>query len=306
MTTASRLGDAATRAVDRAWDWLSLTGVPIALWVIGGILLAQGIGWVLGRVARRVTTRTQERDALGRDDYLKVVEQASHTRAVLRVVRWALISAIAFVVGLRVLALLGVPVAGLVGPGAVIGAAVGFGAQKVVQDLLAGFFIVSEKQYGYGDLVRLTLGGGVVMEGHVEDITLRATSLRTTDGELVTVPNGQVIAATNQSRDWARAVVDIKFDQNADLTVVTEKLVKAGEAFAADKRYGPLLLDAPTPLGVVDMGDDAYTVRVVARTMPGKQFDVTRKLRVYLVEKLRKGGVPVRAGYSPDAPEEDA
>ncbi|MFT4199905.1 mechanosensitive ion channel family protein [Gordonia sp. (in: high G+C Gram-positive bacteria)] len=299
--SSDRLSHTASRSLERVWHWLTDSGVPIALWVIGGILVAQAVNWVLGRIEHRVATKAKGGDAI------VLAEEAKHLRAVLQVVRWAVISAIAFIVGLRILALLGVPVAGLVGPGAVIGAAVGFGAQRVVQDLLAGFFVVTEKQYGYGDLVRLTLTGGVVAEGHVEDITLRATRLRTTDGELVTVPNGQVISATNQSRDWARAVVDIAFAQNADLTVVNEKLAAAGEAFRADKRYGKLLLDAPTPLGVTAMADDTYTVRVVARTLPGKQFEVTRDLRVYLIEALRKDDIGVRAGYRPDAPEgEDA
>ncbi|QKT08017.1 mechanosensitive ion channel [Gordonia sp. X0973] len=282
---------------NRLWDWLQVCGLPVALWVIGGILAARLTGWVLEVFESRVTRSAHNGDAI------VLAERAKHMRAVLQVVRWSIISAIGFVVVLRVLALLGVPVAGLVGPGAVIGAAVGFGAQRVVQDLLAGFFIVTEKQYGYGDLVRLLLPGGNTEEGHVEDISLRVTRLRDTDGELITIPNGQVIAAVNQSRDWARAVVDIEFAEKVDLTVVNDEVAKAGEAFREDDRYRPLLLDAPTPLGVTAMGQDSYTVRVVARTLPGKQFEVARDLRVYLIESLRKAGIEVRSGYNPDTPE---
>nr|WP_212763568.1 mechanosensitive ion channel family protein [Gordonia araii] len=283
--------------MDRVWDWLSVTGLPIALWIVGGILAAEAVDWVLARFERRVTDPKRNEDAI------VLAEEAKHRRALLQVVRWTIIAIIAIVVALRTLTLLGIPLTGLVGPGAVLGAALGFGAQRVVQDLLAGFFIVTEKQYGYGDLVRLVLTGGVVEEGHVEDISLRVTRLRSTDGELITVPNGQVITAINQSRDWARAVVDIVLAEGSDLSLVNEKLIKSGEAFQADKRFTSLLLDAPAPLGVTDMAADSYTVRVVARTLPGKQFQVSRDLRIFLIKDLRKAGIAVRSGYNPETPE---
>ncbi|GAA3032295.1 mechanosensitive ion channel family protein [Gordonia defluvii] len=289
----------AARALERVWHWLGAAGLPIALWIIGGILVAQFAGWTLARFEHQVT-RTA-----GGGDVVVLAERAKHLRAVLQVVRWTIVSAIAFIVGIRVLALLGVPVAGLVGPGAVVGAAVGFGAQRVVQDLLAGFFIVTEKQYGYGDLVRLILPSAVEKEGHVEDISLRVTRLRATDGELITVPNGQIVAAVNQSRDWARAVVDIDFAANTDLTIVENHLVKAGDDFHADERFTALLQDSPAPLGVVAMADHTYTVRIVARTVPGRQFEVSRDLRVYLIEALRKDGVNVQSGYNPDTPDDE-
>ncbi|WP_228460933.1 mechanosensitive ion channel family protein [Gordonia crocea] len=281
-----------TRALERAWDWLSVTGLAIALWVIGAILVARLIGSVLEWFEHRVTRQRHDEDAI------VLAEDAKHRRAVLQVIRWVAISLIAFIAGLRVLALLGVPVSGLIGPGAVIGAALGFGAQRVVQDVLAGFFVVTEKQYGYGDRVRLVLSGGAIAEGLVEDITLRATRLRSADGELITVPNGQVLEAVNRSRDWARAVVDITVGDDADLAAVNDQLTKSGEAFFADKRYAPLLLDAPVPLGVTEMGTDTYTVRVVARTQPGRQFDVSSALRGYLMADLRRADL----GWQHDQP----
>ena len=98
----------------------------------------------------------------------------------------------------------------LVAPAAVLGAALGFGAQRVVQDLLSGFFVITEKQYGFGDLVALTVAGiAAPAEGTVEDVTLRVTKLRSSDGEVFTIPNGQIVKTMNLSKDWARAVIDI-------------------------------------------------------------------------------------------------
>ena len=95
-------------------------------------------------------------------------------------------------------------------PATVLGAALGFGAQRVVQDILAGFFIITERQYGFGDTVRLAItGSSEDAEGIIEDVTLRVTRMRNSDGEVITVPNGQIVKATNLSKDWARAVIDV-------------------------------------------------------------------------------------------------
>ncbi len=100
-------------------------------------------------------------------------------------------------------------VGGLVAPATVVGAALGFGAQQSVRDLLAGFFILVERQYGFGDLVTITVVSSTEASGTVENVTLRVTRLRSADGEVLTIPNGQIVKVVNLSKDWARAVVDI-------------------------------------------------------------------------------------------------
>ena len=129
---------------------------------------------------------------------------------------------------------------------------------------MAGFFVVTEKQYGYGDLVCLVLPSAVQKEGHVEDVSLRVTRLRTIDGELITVPNGQVIAAINQSKDWARAVVDVDFAAHVDLRVVNSKLADIGESFRRTRTTGRYSSTPRCRWGHRD-GADTYTIRIVAR-----------------------------------------
>src|SRR5471030_2116057 len=105
----------------------------------------------------------------------------------------------------------------------------------MVQDLLAGFFIITERQYGFGDLIRISaLGSTTGVTGTVEDVTLRVTNLRTVDGEVVIIPNGQINQVTNLSRDWARAVVDVPLPATADITRVNTILHAVGEAVYAD------------------------------------------------------------------------
>jgi moderate conductance mechanosensitive channel len=104
----------------------------------------------------------------------------------------------------------GVPFASLIAPLTAGGVALGLGAQRLVLDLLTGAFIITERQYGYGDLVHIsatTMTDGVT--GTVEELTLRVTRLRTAEGERVVISNGQVLQVTNLSSDWARATVNV-------------------------------------------------------------------------------------------------
>jgi small-conductance mechanosensitive channel len=188
--------------------------------------------------------------------------------------------------------ILRIPVGSLVAPAAVIGAALGFGAQRIVQDLLSGFFIITEKQYGFGDLVQLSLPA--VTEdafGTVEDVTLRVTKLRSSDGEVYTIPNGQIVKSLNLSKDWARAVVDIPVPVTSDLSRVNEVLHRVCETAMEDEDLRELLLDAPSLMGVESIELDTVNLRMVARTLPGKQFEVGRQLRVLVVAALSRAGI---------------
>ncbi|MGD1575574.1 mechanosensitive ion channel family protein, partial [Mycolicibacterium septicum] len=206
--------------------WILTTGLHIALLLIGGLLAARFINWAAQRVVRRIDAEYQESDALVRS------ESAKHRQAVASVISWVSVAVLFIIVLVEVTDALQVPVASLVAPAAVLGAALGFGAQRIVQDLLAGFFIITEKQYGFGDLVRLTIAAANEAEGTVEDVTLRVTKLRSSEGEMYTVPNGQIVKALNLSKDWARAVVDIPVPVSADLNVVNDVLNEVAEKAA--------------------------------------------------------------------------
>jgi small conductance mechanosensitive channel len=196
------------------------------------------------------------------------------------------------VAGVLVLSRLGVPVTGLAAPAAAMGVALGFGAQRFVGDILTGFFVVAEKQYGYGDVIRISIGGGVApVTGTVEDVTLRVTQIRTADGEVVITPNGQILQVTNLSRDWARAVIDVPVQPGADVNVVTEELGRIGADAYQDDRLHDLLLDAPSGMGVESLQRDELSIRLVARTLPGKQFEVGRLLRRRIAAGLHERGL---------------
>ena len=267
-------------------DWARSDGLEAVLLLAGAALGTRLIRWLGTRAEGRIDENARNADALVRS------EQAKHRHAVVQVVTYVALVLVYTVTAVLVLSRLGVPITSLVAPAAVLGVALGFGAQRFVQDLLSGFFVVAEKQYGYGDVIRLSLGGGIApVTGTVEDVTLRVTQIRTADGEVVITPNGQILQVTNLSRDWARAVVDVPVPADADVGAVTDALVGVGERAFASGRLKPLLLDAPSVMGVESLEREHYNVRVVARTLPGKQFEVGRQLRSQIATTLRKQGV---------------
>jgi moderate conductance mechanosensitive channel len=270
-------------------EWLLTSGLQIVLLLIGAVLAARFVNWVAQKVTERLDEGFAESDALVRSEATK------HRQAVASVISWVSVVLISIMVAVQLADILNVSVKGLVAPATVIGAALGFGAQQVVRDLLSGFFIIVEKQYGFGDLVTLTVVSATEATGTVENVTLRVTRLRSPDGEVLIVPNGQIVKAVNLSKDWARAVVDIPVQTSADLTVITDVLRQACEHALEDKLLGELLLDAPTVMGVESIEVDVVTLRVVARTLPGKQFEAGRRLRALVVRALAGAGVNTAA-----------
>jgi small-conductance mechanosensitive channel len=274
-------------------EWILTRGLHIALLLIGALLGARFINWLAGRISRRIDDDFKASDALVRS------ESAKHRQAVASVISYLAIALLAVMVVVEVTDVLAVPIGSLVAPAAVLGAALGFGAQRVVQDLLSGFFIITEKQYGFGDLVQLNLGSGNDAMGTVEDVTLRVTKLRTSEGEMYTIPNGQIVKTLNLSKDWARAVIDIPVPNSADLNLVNDVLHHVCEAAPLDPQLRDLLLDKPQLMGVESIELDTVNLRMVARTLPGKQFEVGRRLRMLVVATLARAGIATKADNAP-------
>ena len=274
-------------------EWILGRGLRIALLLLGAMLAARFITWTAQRISRRIDANFQESDALVRS------ESAKHRQAVASVISYLGIALVVAMVFVEVTDILEIPVSSLVAPAAVLGAALGFGAQRVVQDLLSGFFIITEKQYGFGDLVQLTLGSSNDAMGTVEDVTLRVTKLRTSEGEMYTIPNGQIMKSLNLSKDWARAVIDIPVPATADLAKVDEVLGGVCAAALEDPGLNELLLDTPKLMGIESIELDTVNLRMVARTLPGKQFEVGRKLRLLVVAALARAGIATAADEAP-------
>jgi small conductance mechanosensitive channel len=155
--------------------WFRTDALQIVMLLSGTFLVSRAVT----RASRWLTERFDER--IADTDALVRSQAAKHRHAVTGVVTGVLLAGLYFVAGVLVVERFGVPLATLVAPAAAVGVALGFGAQTVVGDLLAGFLIVGERQYGYGDIIKITaVSSGVVVQGTVEEVTLRITRIRST------------------------------------------------------------------------------------------------------------------------------
>jgi len=272
--------------------WLMTKGLSILAALVFAVIATRVIGWSARKISQRLAAGEEGAGAVRS-------ETVKHRQAVASVISSVAIAALYVAVGIQIAGQVGISVGTLVAPAAVLGAALGFGAQRVVQDLLAGFFVITERQYGFGDLVQLTVtGSSSDARGTVEDVTLRVTKLRSGDGEVVTVPNGQIVKAVNLSKDWARAVIDIPVPVGTDMNHVNDVLRDVSRAAMRDDGLPELLLDEPAVMGVESIGLDTVSVRMVARTLPGKQFDVGRRMRTIVLTALRDNGIGEPNGVS--------
>ena len=183
----------------------------------------------------------------------------------------------------------------------VAGVALGFGAQSLVRDTLSGFFILLENQFGVGDNLELTTPSGKVI-GRVEGLTLRVTSLRAFDGTLHIVPNGNIVVASNRSRGWARAIVDVRAAYGEDVDRLRNVLEAVFEELRADPAVGEWIHDGPTVLGVERMGQDGLVMRVIADTRPSKVMDLERIIRERVTRRMAEEGIRVPVVPATPAP----
>jgi small conductance mechanosensitive channel len=270
--------------------WARSNLLIVILLILGALLLTRLADWTRGKMMARIDTRAAAGDELVRS------ETAKHRHIVAQVVTWSAVAVIYVVTAVLVVQNLGVPLAGLVAPAALISAGLGFGLQRFVQDIGAGFFITGERQYGFGDVVRISVTG--VSEpafGTVEEVTLRVTRIRSVSGEVIITPNGQITQVTNLSRDWARAVIDVPVPSSVDVGHATEVLERVGKEIYADERLRKMMLDQPTVMGVEKIEVDTFSLRMVARTLPGMQFDVGREIRRRVASAFLREGIIVAA-----------
>lgn len=173
------------------------------------------------------------------------------------------------------LGVFGINLAPLIAGAGIIGLAIGFGAQDLVSDFLAGVFMLAEDQYGIGDFV--DVGDGII--GMVEGVSLRTTEVRDLNGTLWHIPNGQLNKVGNMSHEWARAVLDVGVSYDTDIDQASEIILGVAQEVAGDADYADDFLGAPEIWGVQDLGADSVDIRLVIRTTPGSQWRLGRELR---------------------------
>jgi small conductance mechanosensitive channel len=166
--------------------------------------------------------------------------------------------------------------------------AVGFGAQNMVRDVIAGFYIVLEDQFVVGDTIQIS-----DYTGRVEHLTLRRTVLRDARGALVTIANGEIRTVSNLSRDWSQAFVDVSLAPESPLDKTLQALETAATALRGDPSWSQALVDGPRILGLQDFDRTSSKIRLQVRTAPTRQDEVARELRRRIQAELLKQGITV-------------
>ncbi|MGH9213383.1 MAG: mechanosensitive ion channel family protein [Acidimicrobiales bacterium] len=237
---------------------------------VGRIVIVLLVAWIVSRLARRAIDRFGSKVMLVGDS-IRAAARSKTLVQVLRSVTTMVIWTIAFI---TILGELHVNLGPLIASAGIAGVALGFGAQSLVKDLLSGFFILVEDQYGVGDIVDLGEASGTV-----EEVSLRSTRLRDVEGNLWHVPNGQILRVANKSQEWARALLDVNVAYGTDIDRATEVIKQTAEQLRADENWREAILEPPEVWGIEQLATDAIHIRLVVKTRPAEQFRVTRELR---------------------------
>jgi moderate conductance mechanosensitive channel len=250
------------------------------------VLLAVVIRFAVQRVIRRVVARASA-DTTGTDRGRVLFRERRQQRATAlgSVLQNAATLTIFGIAAITILGDLGFNLAPVLASAGVLGIAIGFGAQNLMQDFLAGIFMLLEDQYGVGDMVNI----GTV-SGMVEAVSLRITRVRDVTGVVWSIRNGTISQAGNGSQGWARAVVDVPIPYDDDLPQARGLMRRAAAGMWREPAWREAILEEPEVWGVQGIDKDVVTFRVAARTVPLRQWEVERELRERL--KVALAAVP--------------
>jgi small-conductance mechanosensitive channel len=273
--------------------------------IIGIILIAVLVRWLLHRAIRRLTTTTsraampallrplKERASRTAEEGQFIPERRRQRAEAIGSVLRSFVTAVVFTLAaLLVLGEFGFDLTPLLASAGIVGVALGFGAQSLVKDLIAGLFMLLEDQYGVGDTVDLGEATGVV-----ETVGLRITTVRDGRGVLWYIRNGEIVRVGNKSQGWAMVVIDIPIGfVNSELAIATLK--RAAQSVADQPEHATDFLEPPDVVGVEQLTVDGAVIRTIAKTTADGQAVLQRELRRALTEALEDSGLSQRIAAS--------
>ena len=274
-----------------------LIGIPLSILLI--VLLAV----IANRVGRRGVKRAlRGLQAGGVQERLGAVRRATpgalletgqmslrseqRIEALASVLRSVLSFTILLVASVMILGEIGVELGPLIAGAGILGIALGFGSQALVRDFLSGIFILVEDQFGIGDIVDLDQQ----TSGVVEAVSLRTTRLRSVDGTVWHVPNGDIRRVGNMSQHWSRALLDLRVAYGTDLARAQEVIRDVARELWQEDRH---ILEEPEVWGVEDLDPNGVVVRLVVKTTPSEQWRVSRLLRERLKAAFDAEGIEI-------------
>jgi small conductance mechanosensitive channel len=263
-------------AVGEILFWFKTSGLRIGVIAAGSILLIRFLRAVADRIPRLMPA--------GQELVVTEREKRAHTVAsLLRTVGTTLVVIVAAMMAFREI---GLDIMPLIAGAGVAGLAIGFGAQSLIKDVIAGFFILLEDQFHVGDVIQ---AAGV--SGQVEQMTLRMTIVRDLQGTVHFIPNGEIKVASNLTKQWSRAVLEIGVRYEEDVDRVIAVLTEVGRSLADDEVFGKMVLEPPQVLGVEGLTDSQVTIRILTKTLPLKQWEVAREFRRRIKARFDREGI---------------
>ena len=274
-------------------DWLVESGIPILAILVVAFAVTLVAQRAIGRSLRRVAeARLRQRFLLPADVSTRETDEQLAARSEQRTHALAVILgsvasvAVWLIAAFLILTELGVNIAPLIAGAGVAGIALGFGAQSLVKDFLSGIFILVEDQFAVGDIVDLGQGE----PGIVEDLSLRRTRMRSVDGTVWHVPNGEILRVGNMSQHWARALLDVEVAYSTDIEHARQVIKRVADEVAADNEA---VLSEPEIWGVESLGASAVALRLVVKTQPSEQWRIMRQLREELKTAFDAEGIEI-------------
>ncbi|NJN88097.1 MAG: mechanosensitive ion channel family protein [Leptolyngbyaceae cyanobacterium SL_7_1] len=255
---------------------LRLIGITVATYLLIRLseVIIDRVIWTL-KDSATLAPETSQRVALRFSTFARVGKSV----VVLLVVGAAVISA---------LYTIGVQVAPLLAGAGIIGLAVSFAAQSVIKDMINGFLILLEDQYGVGDVIVID-----AVSGLVENMNLRITQLRNEEGRLITIPNSSITVVQNLSKEWSRVDLAVNVAYQADIDEALSVINQVAQDMSHDRPWKQLILEPPLLLGVDRLDHTGATVRLWIKTQPLKQWEVAREYRRRLKLAFDRADIPI-------------
>ncbi len=299
-STTSTLGD--------WWHWIldrSETAGKVLLTIVLAIIL-----WIIGRLLIRAATKGI-RDGISRserrtrklllranlpvpeptlEDQLEEMRRVQRAQTIGSVLRSVLTMAIVAMAAISILGVYQVNVGGVIAAAGIVGVALGFGAQSLVKDLLSGMFMLIEDQYGVGDVIDTGQATGLV-----EHVGLRSTRLRSLDGTVWFVPNGEIQRVGNMSQLYSRAKIEVRFAFDVDVDAARQTMLDAAAMAKENPDIAESIIGEPEVAGIEAMDYNSVTLRLLLQTKPITQWSVMRSIRENIRDLVLERGIPLAA-----------
>lgn len=259
--------------------WLLKHGIRIVIILIAAIILRRILAKFIEKAVRL---------AVKPDDSLDVEAERKREDTLIYIFTATSTIALFSIVILMILQEMGVMIGPILAGAGIVGLAFGFGGQYLIRDIISGLFIIMENQYRIGDVIRIDDAQGLV-----ENISMRMTTIRDTEGTVHHIPHGEIKKVSNLSKSFSRVNINLGISYNSNIEQVISVVNEVGNTLAEDPEWKDSIIKAPQFLRIHDFADSSIIIKIVGDTIPHKQWDVAGELRKRLKNAFDKQEIEI-------------